>query len=246
MRKNHNTISLISVFKRRVALFCISFLVCGIFGIFFVKNQMQYIEKMSQNSQIYEVNNLFALVKIKKYENFVISPSILGIEIDRFDRDNHCIDEYFLHANEIYFDIYAIAFKPNAESCIYNLISTLNKSPMISSMKSSFKNENAYKVDVINDLYDGPIATLIDITTDINKTNGKPINKHFIYLDKDRSLSQRDYMVTSSIISSHKSLNSGKIWVFMIIVSVIISVFVVFMVEYLRNLKDIFKQIKKS
>ena len=57
----------------------------------------------------------------------------------------------------------------------------------------------------------------------------------------DVNISQKEYKVTSTIISQHKSLNSNKIWIFMVITSIIISIFMIFMVEYLNNIKGIFK-----
>lgn len=239
--KNYNSISILITLKRRMITFITSLLICIIFGSFFINNQIENIEKISQNNKIHQIDkeDKFAIIKIKKYNDFYISPKIIYLELDKFKGENKCINEYFLYTSEIYFDIYAIHLQ-NDQSCIQEIINNINKSDIVYDMKQSFKNENGHKLDVIKDLYDNDVVSLIDITNSINK-KGKPINKHFIYLNKDRSISQKEYKVTSTIISQHKSLNSNKIWIFMVITSIIISIFMVFMVEYLNNIKGIFK-----
>lgn len=73
--------------------------------------------------------------------------------------------------------------------------------------------------------------------------NGAPINKHYIYLDKDR-ISQKGYHIDSTeIIKGHQSLNTNKIWVFLFISSIMIALFIVFSYE---SLYSILSQLKKA
>lgn len=253
MRKIHNfdQISLLLVLIKHKWLFLASFTLCFILGslfIFSLKNQSYTPPEQESPTQ------KTAFLKVAQYKQIAI-PEVLINDILKSFKHNGLIDDFRLYTKtkpnkDDYstFNLYAIFYETTQDDPMDSILHTLQNHPIIKHIGDQLDFYQAPELD--NDIRlfarsiskDGFFSTF---TNEIPPTsfNGAPINKHYIYLDKDR-ISQKGYHIDSTqIIKGHQSLNTNKIWVFLLISSIMVALFVVFSFESLRS---ILSQLKKA
>ena len=200
--KNYDSLNIILVLKKRFILFVVTLIICLIFGSFWVKSQIDNINKIQESinttEKIAQQEQLFyILLKIKKYHSISIPKNVLN-DIFLQYQYNGIIDDYRLYAESSFFDIYAI-FTPNPlnkqESS--SLLTALENDPIITQIKNDAKvlqqslkqNQKAFISDIITNGF----FKILPTDKYISFIGQKPINKHYIYLDKNRKAYDGSY-----------------------------------------------------
>ena len=242
--KPYNDLAIISLFIKRKKLFLISLCICLILGSFWTHRQVKALqqEQISYHDQQANPSSEMPKIGFIQYNNYgkiSLSEQIVqNILLDFYQKD--IISDFRKAIDTPFFTTYAIFY--TADNPTKLITKALESNPatqevktMLKSLLSSLeKDEAAYAKMVIENGFFSIIDEGIPYIEDPSKP---PINKHYIHLDKNR-LAQKGYSITSTeIIKNHQSLNSNKIWIFMIICSIMISVFAVFLVENFTNLR---------
>lgn len=179
-------------------------------------------------------------IQYSRYKNVYVSDSMIHDIFQTFLRDD-VISDFRRYADTPFSTIYAVFYEgadptPTIAKALESHPITQESKQVLARIAPTFKNkdERLYTQLVLEKGFFRAIKEPVPYLEDASK---RPVNKHYIYLDKNR-LSQANYNITSTeIIKNHQSLNSNKIWVFMVVCSIMISVFVVFGVENWSNLR---------
>nr|WP_317404569.1 hypothetical protein [uncultured Helicobacter sp.] len=251
-------LAIILLFKKRWRLFLLSLCVCLILGTLMVSQQVKSINE-SKNSFVEQKTNghsesdqdAIALLKVQKYKQIAIPNKPIEDILKHFVNEDFILD-FRPYVQTAYFDYYIIFYETTDFDPLPSLIQALNSHPIIIETRKNIfaliptlnEEQNDVKAYAKKVEQEGFFAFSDIALPDLNFSNNRPINKHYIYLDKNR-ISQKGYHIHSTeIIKGHTSLNSNKIWVFMIICSILISIFVVFSIENISTLLKRMKTIK--
>lgn len=242
---NYDQIRLILVFKKRKWLFGITLVVCMILGSVLVHMQKNSPQNTTPfDSPIQSIEPQMSFFKVQKYRELSLSKDIIQNTLQHFFNED-IITDFRLYAQGGLFDVYMISYadtNPLAE-----ILNTLNEHPItqltllnIKTLLPTLENDMKHYAQFI--IQNGFFESL-DNSLPFDTHKNRPINKHYIYLDKNRIASEKGYAIRSTeVIKSHQSLNSKKIWIFMLIASVMISIFVIFGVESFVKLRRKLKQ----
>lgn len=231
---NYDEIRLILVFKKRKWLFSITLVICMLLGsilIYMQKNSPQNATPFY--SPIQSIEPQLSFFKVQKYKEISLSKDIIQNTMQHFLNED-IITDFRLYAQGSLFDVYVIAYADT--NPLIEILNTLNEHPITQLTLLNIKTllptlENDMKLYAQLIIQNGFFESL-DNSLPFDTHKNRPINKHYIYLDKNRIASEKGYAIRSTeVIKSHQSLNSKKIWVFMFIASVMISIFVIFSVE---------------
>lgn len=249
--KHYDDFAIVAVLIKRKKLFLFSLCVCLILGSFWVQKQIQAIKQEQISYHAQQANSSSEMPKIgfiqyNRYGRISLPEQIVqNILLDFYQKD--IISDFRKAIDTPFFTIYAIFY--TADNPTKLITKALESNPvtqevktMLTLLSSLEKDEAAYAKMVIENGFFRIVDEGIPYIEDPSKP---PINKHYIHLDKER-LSQKGYSITSTeIIKNHQSLNSNKIWIFMIICSIMISVFAVFLAENFTSLRKQFRRQSK-
>ncbi len=248
-------LSIILLFKKRWRLFILSLGVCLVVGSIFVYKQIQIINQSKENflsqeqTEILDQDNTL-LFMVKKYKQITLPDKPIQDILKHFVSEGVILD-FRLYTQSPYFDSYVIFYENTGDNPSPIIQQALNSNPIITETKKAIfalaptlgEEQDDIKAYAKKVEQEGFFTFLDAALLDLNFSDNRPINKHYIYLDKDRNL-QKGYNISSTeIIKGHTSLNSNKIWVFMVICSILASIFVVFSVE---NINALLKRIKAT
>ncbi|RAX55322.1 hypothetical protein CCY99_01075 [Helicobacter sp. 16-1353] len=216
--KNYDELSILFVLKKRLKLFIISLVICLICGSMLTKQQIESINNTiatNEANRNKELNLPTSLIKVQKS----IPDNVIRDMFARAIKDSE-ISDYKLYVNNPGYYIYVIFYEDEID--IDEFINKMRENPVAKSMLSDTTSF---------------ITHLGNLDATLTFLDKRPVNKHYIYLDKNRQ-SQAEYatIASSDVFRMHTSLNSNKIWLFMIITSIMIALFITFGVESLANL----------
>ncbi|MGX2982024.1 hypothetical protein [Helicobacter sp. 23-1045] len=208
-----------------------------------------------------------AFLKVHKYNNIVLPDSVIH---NILRNSNRLIDAYKKYSSHPHFDIWQInlrEFDLNAESIaesqtlnvdsanplyfhLENIVGFINSSPIATNLQNdanllqqTLSEKNPFLQRIIEDgfvvLMDGDEAGLLAREASFL---GVPINRYYIHLDKHRIAFERGYTLTSAqIISANIQTHGEKIYIFVILACVMVSLFVVFFVDCAVEIRRILK-----
>lgn len=233
------------------SFFFISLCVCLILGAFWVQSQIKAIKQEralyhDSQSSTQEKALQYGFIQYNRTQQIQIADKVIQDTLAQFAQEDK-ITDFRSHLATPFFSIYVVFY--THDNPLPAIIQALESHPVTQEVKSTLaallpafkdKEQAAYAKMLISNGF----FKIADIPHYIEDPTQRPINKHYIHLDKER-LSQKGYSITSTeIIKHHQSLNSNKIWVFMIVCSIMISVFIIFGVENFANLRQRLKQAK--
>lgn len=247
----YDDFAIVAVFIKRKKLFFISLCVCLILGAFWVQSQIKAIKQEralyhDSQSSTQEKALQYGFIQYNRTKQIQIADKVIQDTLAQFAQEDK-ITDFRSHLATPFFSIYVVFY--THDNPLPAIIQALESHPVTQEVKSTLaallpafkdKEQAAYAKMLISNGF----FKIADIPHYIEDPSQRPINKHYIHLDKER-LSQKGYSITSTeIIKHHQSLNSNKIWVFMIVCSIMISVFIIFGVENFANLRQRLKQAK--
>lgn len=233
--KNYDTLDIILTLKKHLKLFIFLLIIFLAIGYLFANNQIANIHKMqNQHNATFTINKQYfaSLLKIKKYNEILEIPSSIIDNVLRAIKDNGMIYDFRVVVKTAGFDIYAIyTNKELSKDSKQNIIKLLEDDPIVTETKQYISTLSTQVNKRAKD-----VLAMEFISSQVSYIQPN-FNKHYIDLRKDR-LEQNAYNVRSTqIIQEHTLLNPKKLYIFMILCSVIMSLFVVFFVESMMRLK---------
>ena len=244
-------LAVILVFKKHWKLFIISLLACLALGTMATTRQINLI-KDAQNQPragVVEspINDESIILRIYKYKQVAIPDDTIKEILTYFVNEDIILD-YRLYNRDVFFDTYVI-FYDGSTNPVPFIAQFIENHPIIVSTKEfifSF-------VPLLNDDEFGDVKNFAKLiqkrgffdfinnnVPQLNVSSHRPINKHYIYLDKNRDSIEKYSISSTEVIKNHQSLNSNKIWGFMIICSIMISIFIIFTWENFLTLRQKF------
>lgn len=246
--KHYDDFAIVALFVKRKKLFLFSLCICLILGSFWVQKQIKAIEQEQVSYQDRQTNPKeeklqFGFMQFNKNNKIQIPDRIIQDTLAHFAQEDK-ITDFRQYLKTQFFSIYVVSYMhddplPAIKQALESHPVTQEIKSTLISLLPAFKNneQTAYAKMLLKNGF----IKIIDIPQYIEDPSQKPINKHYIYLDKER-LAQKGYSITSTeIIKHHQSLNSNKIWIFMVVCSIMISVFIVFSIENFTNLRKRFR-----
>lgn len=256
--KNHDALSIVSVLYKRKLLFIACLAVCLIIGSFWTLNQIKQANQDYQNYKTQQESTQdkhhTIFIQVRKYAEAFIPENILRDMFLHFKLDG-IIEDYKFYAKSEFFDVYVLfAKKPLHSEEIKAMLKILESNQLVTQLKSTTQ-----KIKTTLDSKDLAFVFLDEIDKKgffevldmpyepmqflLSKA---PINKHYIYLDKNRISSDKYNITSTNIITAHQSLNTNKIWVFMIICAIMIALFITFSAESLKQIRKSIRRIDKK
>lgn len=249
--RHYDELNLIAVFWQRKWLFLVSFIVCVSVGSALVLWQKKAIMQAQAKAQItqiaeLETNQKMSFLKLLHYKHIALPANLITQILSHYQSIN-VINDFRLYTSTLFFDVYVLWYEGDVDP-LPQILDDVAHNPIIKDLQhnlagyinSEESDVQQYARLVAKQGFFAPMESLSDITT----PSGRPINKHYIYLDKDRIAYGKYRADSTEVIKKHQSLNSNKIWGFMLLCSILISIFVVFSWEGLCSLKTRLRALK--
>ena len=202
-----------------------------------------------------------AFLQVYKYNNIALPDSVI---VNILRNDNRLIDSYKKYYSHSNFDIWEIKLRDVGElvdnsaefsknhpdsakiyASLSGIVDAINANPISTNLQVDAKllaTDSKDKSQFLKRIINNGFVRLME--ADENILLGKeaalrsiPINRHYIYLDKHRIAFERGYTLTSAqIISANIQTHGNKIYIFVVIACVGVSLFIVFFVDCIARI----------